>query len=96
MPSCKVGMKLEFTASFSRDLKRTRDTEVFHRVSAVIERLESASNTAEIQGLSRIKSERGRYYRIRIGDYRLGAVMEGQALVLVRFLHRRDIYRFFP
>ena len=33
---------------------------------------------------------------MRIGDYRLGAALEGDALVLVRFLHRRDIYRFFP
>ena len=89
-------MRLEFKASFSRDLGRTRDSEVLHRVLAVIERLESASNAAEVPSLSRIKSERGRYFRIRIGDYRLGAVMEGDALVLVRFLHRRDIYRFFP
>ena len=89
-------MKLEFRASFTRDLRRTRDTTVFDRVLAVIELLESASSTADVPGLSRIKSDRGRYYRIRIGDYRLGAAVEDDALVLVRFLHRRDIYRFFP
>jgi len=32
------------------------------------------------------------YYRLKIGDYRLGLKLEGDALELIRFLHRRDIY----
>ena len=39
---------------------------------------------------------RERYYRARIGDHRLGIALEGDVVVLVRFLHRRDIYRLFP
>ena len=31
-----------------------------------------------------------------MGDYRLGITMEGDVAVLVRFLNRREIYRFFP
>ena len=89
-------MKLEYRSSFSRDLRRVRDAEVRDRVLAAIEELEAARAIAEVPSAARIKSDRGRYYRIRIGDYRLGAALEGDALVLVRFLHRRDIYRFFP
>ncbi|NPA92437.1 MAG: type II toxin-antitoxin system RelE/ParE family toxin, partial [Chloroflexi bacterium] len=36
------------------------------------------------------------FYRIRLGDYRLGLEIEGDTVVFVRFLHRRDIYRYFP
>jgi mRNA interferase RelE/StbE len=37
------------------------------------------------------------YYRIRIGDYRLGMeAISGREVVLLRFLHRKDIYRYFP
>ena len=89
-------MRLEFRSSFSRDLRRIRNADVLERVLSVIEELEAAPAIAEIPSASRIKTDRGRYYRMRIGDYRLGAALEGDALVLVRFLHRRDIYRFFP
>jgi len=37
-----------------------------------------------------------RYYRIKIGDYRIGMTVEGNLVTLVRFLHRKDIYRYFP
>ena len=89
-------MRLEYRSSFSRDLRRVRDAEVRYRVLAIIEELEAVPSIAEIPSATRIKSDRGRYYRIRIGDYRLGVVLQGDMLVLVRFLHRRDIYRFFP
>ncbi len=89
-------MRLEFRSSFSRDLRRIRNADVLDRVLSVIEELEAAPAIAEIPSATRLKSDRGRYYRMRIGDYRLGAALVGDALVLVRFLHRRDIYRFFP
>ena len=89
-------MRLEFRSSFSRDLRRIRNADVLDRVLSVIEELEAAPDIAEIPSAARLTSDRGRYYRMRIGDYRLGAALEGDALVLVRFLHRRDIYRFFP
>jgi mRNA interferase RelE/StbE len=38
----------------------------------------------------------GNFYRIRVGDYRLGAVVEGDQVEFVRCLSRRDLYRFFP
>ena len=36
------------------------------------------------------------YYRIRIGEYRLGFSVEKDKVKLIRFLHRKDIYRYFP
>ena len=79
-------MKLEYRSSFSRDLRRIRNAEVLDRVRSVIEELEVAPAIAQISSATRIKSDRVRYYRMRIGDYRLGAVLEGDVLVLVRFL----------
>jgi mRNA-degrading endonuclease RelE of RelBE toxin-antitoxin system len=31
-----------------------------------------------------------------LGDYRLGLVIEDDIVTLVRILHRKDIYRYFP
>jgi mRNA interferase RelE/StbE len=37
------------------------------------------------------------FYRIRIGDYRLGLEkISANELALIRFLHRKEIYRYFP
>jgi mRNA interferase RelE/StbE len=36
------------------------------------------------------------YYRIRLGDYRVGLKIENNTVCFVRFLHRKDIYRYFP
>jgi len=36
------------------------------------------------------------YYRIRVGDYRIGLKFENQSLIFERVLHRKDIYNLFP
>jgi mRNA interferase RelE/StbE len=36
------------------------------------------------------------FFKARFGDYRIGASYNGKSLELIRVLHRREIYRFFP
>jgi len=37
------------------------------------------------------------YYRIKIGDNQLGMeAVSNKEVILLRFLHRKDIYRYFP
>ena len=43
----------------------------------------------------KVKGEK-KFYRIRVGDYRLGVKIEGETVTFIRFLHRKDIYRYFP
>ena len=57
--------------------------------------MKTASSITAISGVAKITG-RDQYYRVRIGDFRLGFAIEGEAAVLLRFLHRRDIYRYFP
>jgi mRNA interferase RelE/StbE len=56
---------------------------------------EQAQDLREIEDLKKL-SYRDRYYRIRIGDYRIGLTLEDDIIVFVRFLHRKDLYRYFP
>jgi mRNA interferase RelE/StbE len=35
-------------------------------------------------------------YRIRMGQYRIGFYYEHKTIELVRILHRKEIYRYFP
>jgi mRNA interferase RelE/StbE len=75
-------MKTAFRKSFARDLKRLKDNDVLERVRQVIEEVEAATN---LQGIGNLKKMSGttNFYRIRIGDYRIGTAVEGDTVEFV-------------
>ena len=88
-------MKTTFRRSFVRDLKKVKDQTVRHRVRKMIEAVEAAT---DLQGIGDFKKLAGTQncYRIRIGEYRLGVVIDEDAVDFVRCLLRRYLYRYFP
>lgn len=89
-------MKTAFRKSFERDLKSLKkDRQMLGRIRKKIEEVEEASG---LEDLSSVKKLGGgdNYYRIRVGDYRIGLALEDETVVFVRCLHRREIYRYFP
>ena len=84
-------MDVRFTARFNRDLERIRDRQVAQSVEQAIETLKAANRLTDVVGVSHIVN-RGPRYRMRIGDYRLIILSEGDALILERILHRREVY----
>jgi mRNA interferase RelE/StbE len=87
-------LKTEFRKSFVDDLEDARDRGLRARVNQVIGRIEGARSLREVGGVKKL--HRPGHYRIRIGSYRLGFVLSGDTVIFVRFLHRRDIHRYFP
>ena len=88
-------MKVEFNESFLKDLRVIKDKSVLARVKAAIEASEQADTLDQITHLKKMRGAHD-YFRIRIGDFRIDLKVEGEALVFIRFLNRKDIYRFFP
>ena len=89
-------MKTTFLRSFVKDLKaHEREKKLLDRVQEVILEVEAAETILAIKNLKKLKAE-GSYYRIRLGNYRIGLIIESETVTFVRFLHRRDIYRYFP
>lgn len=88
-------MKTFFRQSFLRDLKKVKDQAILARIHKVIARAEEAAGTEGIRELKKISGSAD-FYRIRVGDYRLGVAIEGTQVDLIRCLHRREVYRFFP
>ena len=88
-------MKVEFNESFLNDLKAVKDKSVLAKAKAAIEASELADALDQITNLKKMRGSR-EYFRIRIGDFRLGLKLEGDTLVFIRFLNRKDIYRYFP
>jgi mRNA interferase RelE/StbE len=88
-------LKVDFKKSFIRDLKRLKDKTVKSQLKEIIESIEEAQRPQEITNIRKLRYGE-RYYRIRIGDYRLGLILEENTFIFVRFLHRKDLYRYFP
>ena len=89
-------MRVLFTRSFAKDLRNHQKNQILlQQIQRVIEQVERAEAISELTNLKQLKTE-GRYYRIRIGDYRLGLVIENDLITFFRVLHRREIHRFFP
>ena len=87
-------MKTEFRRSFLRDLKRVGNRSLLERVKNCIHEIEAASTPAEIAGLKKLQGFQS-YYRIRIGDHRVGISIESDTVTFIRLLDRKDIYRYF-
>ena len=88
-------MNTRFRESFAEDLSALTDAGLRRRIKRVIEQVEAARTFQEIPHLKRLKAG-GKYYRIRVGNHRVGFVFEDGAVTFVRCLDRKEIYRYFP
>lgn len=88
-------MEVEFRKSFQRDLKKIKDVNLLKKIKSIIEEVENANNLPQINNLKFLKGETN-YYRIRIGDYRIGIYFDDKVIRFVRVLHRKEIYKYFP
>lgn len=88
-------MNIEFRKSFERDLRNIANSSLLQKIQSAIETIEMATSPTEILNLKKMKGK-GSYYRMRIGDYRMGLVLEKNTFIVVRVLPRKEIYRYFP
>jgi len=88
-------VKVEFRDSFAKDLKSVKDKGLLRRAKEVIESVENANTLDELHNLKKLKGS-GNYFRLRAGDYRVGIALEDNTVIFVRFLNRKDIYKYFP
>ena len=62
----------------------------------VFESIPASDNISENLDVKKIQGYAG-YYRIRIGNYRIGCEMRsGNEIIFYRVKNRKDIYRIFP
>ena len=70
-------MKTEFKKSFLKDLKALHGKKLKEKIKSTILDVEKAETIWSIGNLKKLKGSE-KYYRIRIGDYRIGIIVEGQ------------------
>ncbi len=90
-------MKTRFRKQFLKDIEKVKNQSLKIKIKQVILQIEGAKS---IKQIDKIKTLRGfdNYFRVRIGDYRLGLYLDPKTshLWIERFLHRKDIYKKFP
>jgi len=88
-------MIVKIDLSFERDTDKIKNKHLLHKIADCIERVEKSNSIKEIANLKKLKGGNN-YYRIRIGDYRIGMVISENTVFFERILHRKDIYKKFP
>ncbi len=88
-------MNFEIEKAFARDFRKLKSKELASSISLIIKQVSEASNQQEIPNLKKLTGYKSAY-RIRIGDYRIGVIIERNTIIFVAFAHRKEIYKRFP
>ncbi|MBU2444051.1 MAG: type II toxin-antitoxin system RelE/ParE family toxin [Bacteroidetes bacterium] len=88
-------MTTRYKKSFLKDFEKLNESMKTKIVQLVFAEVPSMLGTSELKSLKKIRDEKN-YFRLRVGDYRIGLKIENDIIIFYRVMHRKDIYRFFP
>ena len=88
-------MNVRIDKSFEKDIKKVKDKKLLTKIANTIEQVQTATNSDGIKNIKKLKGSNS-YYHIRIGNYRIGVLIEADMVDFIRFLPRKDIYTYFP
>jgi mRNA interferase RelE/StbE len=88
-------MKVYIDKSFEKDTNQIKDSKTLKKLALIIEQVITCKNLDEIIGLKKLQGFRD-YYRIRVGVYRIGLRIVDNEAYFERFLHRKEIYKYYP
>ena len=87
-------MTVHFRKSFVNDLDALGQRDRA-RIEKTILELEEVDTLRDVRHLKKLHGRRG-FFRIRVGDYRVGFTFLSGVITLVRCLDRKEFYRRFP
>jgi mRNA interferase RelE/StbE len=88
-------MEVVYSNSFFKAVKKIKNEELLEKIELAILNVKSAKSTIDISNIKKIVGHKS-YYRIRIGEYRIGIEIIEEIVDFIQFEHRKDIYKKFP
>jgi len=88
-------VKIIIDKSFVRDTNKIDNKKILHAIANCIEEIKIIKKLSDIKNCKKLKGTKNAY-RIKIFDYRIGFVFENQIIIFIRFLHRKNVYDYFP
>lgn len=86
-------MKVSYTRQFVNDVEKYPQFK--RKIFDVTQTFKNAKTLSELKNIKKLKSA-GYDFRLKIGSFRIGFTFSENTILFKRFLHRKDIYRFFP
>jgi mRNA interferase RelE/StbE len=88
-------MEVDFTKNFLKLLENLKNEDLFQKIQNSIDNIIHANNISEISNIKKMTGYQV-YYRIKIGDYRIGVELIENKIKFLTVKHRKDIYKKFP
>ena len=88
-------MKVAFDKSFHKRIIRIKDKQVLGKIKQAILQAEEATDIQQIPNIKKMEGFKT-FYRIRIGDYRIGIELKKDTISFITVANRKDIYKSFP
>jgi len=88
-------VKVKFEAKFAKDLRAIREQKLLNKVKEIIEDCKSASSLSDMNHVKKMQGY-DNFYRIRLGEYQIGIELVDDEIIFTRFLHRKEVYKYFP
>jgi len=88
-------MIIKIDRVFEKDTYKIKDKKILFKIADVIEKVRESDDIISIENIKKLKGS-NKFYRIRIGDFRIGIIIENNIVEFIRCLHRKDIYKYFP
>lgn len=86
-------MKISYTKQFIKDAKKYPQYK--NQIREIISEFQNATSLSAISNIKKLQSDKNDY-RLRMGNFRIGFSIFKGKIVFKRFLHRKDIYKYFP
>lgn len=88
-------MKVRFKKAFLKDLEKLPINFRKKIENLVFDEIPRAKEFSDVKNIKKLRGYES-FYRVRIGDYRIGFEYKEREIVFYRVLHRKDIYKYFP
>ena len=89
-------MIIEFDKSFEKSLDKIKNKLLFPRIEKIILEFEKSKSLTDLPNIKKLTGFKN-YYRLRIGEYRLGfEKIDENTLRFILIAHRKDIFKLFP
>ena len=88
-------MQIVITRQFEKDVEKELNKKLQQQLADIIEQIQKADGLLKIPNLKKMKGYKNAY-RIRLGNYRIGFLLENDVIKLSRVMNRKEIYRYFP
>jgi len=87
---------VEFDQAFARSVEKIKDKRTVTRILKAVEKAENSPSLEDIPNIKKLSGFKN-YFRVKVGDYRLGfEKIDSQTIRFILASHRKDIYRNFP